>query len=378
MSNKQYFSRGFKQDVPQKSHADKRYNFWDVVDWKIQKYQKHILLFQRDIQPWDVAYLTVAALIYPGQMTNIGIPPGKRGEQFWDITDERVIRVLELRFGATAGKNGYNYDHMELYMIAWMAGVIKILNTAGMEDTVTLNHSRYTDEFVKYWLEVLPKNKEFTQNVPEKFQTVFYNEQAVAGLMGNMRAESHICPFRWQRNKNNGDVYWLDSVPHLVVPALSKMHNGEYGIPRQNMGLGLIQWTNERLYDLLFHQPNYFACGVSMKSQLNFFVHELSTKWAGGKKFGPNNEIPAGEGCKGPFWNLVIAAARAWQNFPQYYDSTAGLYTLAWFDAMITGQNLDGSYNKRMAIANRIDKNMQTGAALSQNLEVVSSRQGSN
>lgn len=200
MTAKKFFTRGFANGVPKNSHADKRFSFWDVVDLKIEKYQKHILNYQKDLQPYDLAYLVVAALIYPGTQTNITAPPGNRGEKYWDVTDERVIRVLDLRLGATAGKDSYNYYWMEVYIIAWMAGVIKILNTNGHENSVSLSHTKYTDAFVKYWLEMLPKHKGFNENVPEKYQTFFYNEQAVAGLMGNMRIESKICPFRWQNN----------------------------------------------------------------------------------------------------------------------------------------------------------------------------------
>lgn len=373
MTAKKFFTRGFANGVPKNSHADKRFSFWDVVDLKIEKYQKHILNYQKDLQPYDLAYLVVAALIYPGTQTNITAPPGNRGEKYWDVTDERVIRVLDLRLGATAGKDSYNYYWMEVYIIAWMAGVIKILNTNGHENSVSLSHTKYTDAFVKYWLEMLPKHKGFNENVPEKYQTFFYNEQAVAGLMGNMRIESKICPFRWQNNLGDHDVYWVDTVADIVKPALTDLPNGKKGLPRQNMGLGLIQWTNERLYKLLFHNPQYFACGISMKSQLNFLMDELVYSSAS-KRFGPNNELPTDGDAVGPFWKLVIAAARAWTNFPQYYDSTAGLYTLAWFDAMITGKNLNKSYVDRMAIASQIDANIQTGAALSENLAVASSQ----
>lgn len=107
------------------------------------------------------------------------------------------------------------------------------------------------------------------------------NEYGVAGLMGNLQAESGLCPYRVQGDFSAGyttSIEYTAKVDSGEISEYDFVHNGPGG-----GGYGLAQWTysvrKQRLYDM-WHARVYPSIG-DVNLALNYLWDELCNDYTG-------------------------------------------------------------------------------------------------
>lgn len=107
------------------------------------------------------------------------------------------------------------------------------------------------------------------------------NEYGVAGLMGNLYAESGLIPYRLQGDFTSGYTTSLDYTRKVDSGQISEydfVHNGPNG-----GGYGLAQWTypprKQALYDMM--KNNSYSSIGSIELAVNYLLYELKTSYTG-------------------------------------------------------------------------------------------------
>lgn len=107
------------------------------------------------------------------------------------------------------------------------------------------------------------------------------NEYGVAGLMGNLQAESGLCPYRLQGDFSNGYATSLEYTSKVDTGEISEsdfVNNGPGG-----GGYGLAQWTypprKQALYDMKINN-SYSSIG-SVELAVAYLLYELKTSYTG-------------------------------------------------------------------------------------------------
>ena len=98
------------------------------------------------------------------------------------------------------------------------------------------------------------------------------NAYGVAGLMGNLQAESGLYPLNVENRSGIDDVAYTVSVDDLSYPADKFAHDG--------FGYGLAQWTYwSRKQNLYQWQKSRGLSICDINGQLAFLMHELETSY---------------------------------------------------------------------------------------------------
>jgi hypothetical protein len=107
------------------------------------------------------------------------------------------------------------------------------------------------------------------------------NEIGVAALMGNLQAESGLCPYRLQGDFSNGYATSLEYTSKVDTGEISEydfVHNGPNG-----GGYGLAQWTfytrKQALYDMK-KSGGYSSIG-SVELACSYLLYELKNTYTG-------------------------------------------------------------------------------------------------
>lgn len=102
------------------------------------------------------------------------------------------------------------------------------------------------------------------------------NEYGVAALMGNLQAESGLCPYRLQGDFSDGWVTSIDyteKVDNGTISEYDFVHNGPNG-----GGYGLAQWTfytrKQGLYDM-YKSGGYDSIG-NVYLAIKYLIYELN------------------------------------------------------------------------------------------------------
>lgn len=100
------------------------------------------------------------------------------------------------------------------------------------------------------------------------------NEYGVAGLMGNLYAESGLIPYRKQ-----GDYTGYPYQPSLdYTNAVKNGTKSEYTFVHDSIGYGLAQWTYYSRKQAYFNYVGQANIG-DLTPTVNFLVHELQTSF---------------------------------------------------------------------------------------------------
>lgn len=370
MSNifKEQFRVGFKNSTAESlgKQAGYNYSIWDVGNWKLNKWLSFIKDYDEDMKIYDLSYLIMAALLYPSKSSYL--IPGYAPVPKWDLTDERIRSVIKLR---NRDFDIYDYSHQlkDVYIIAWMTSAIKFMNSDG--GGPLMRYGKYhLDNLRQKWAQYMANSKdvlEYLQKSP-KYGQLFNSIDCLSGLMGNMTHESHGCPFRWQYDSSKDPITALDE---LRKPILNLLDNSNGRLfPKYYIGLGIIQWTDPRLYRLLFRKKKNWMCGFTLGEQIDTLFYELFRTKTGdpkkGKYFGPNQDIPHSP-LPDYGINILMDAYLVWAQAAEEYHAKgkpfatedSKIWALAWFDGIITGEKLDGTQTSRMQQAGLISKNFQ-------------------
>lgn len=107
------------------------------------------------------------------------------------------------------------------------------------------------------------------------------NEYGVAGLMGNLDAESNLCPYRLQSDFSSGysvSIEYTKKVDNGTITEYDFVHNGPNG-----GGYGLAQWTypprKQALYNMM-ESGGYSSIG-SIELACDYLWYELQGDYAG-------------------------------------------------------------------------------------------------
>ena len=107
------------------------------------------------------------------------------------------------------------------------------------------------------------------------------NEYGVAALMGNLQAESGLCPYRLQGDFSSGYTTSLEYTSKVDSGEISEydfVHNGPNG-----GGYGLAQWTfytrKQALYD--WKRNNGYSSIGSVELAVDYLLYELKTTYTG-------------------------------------------------------------------------------------------------
>lgn len=121
----------------------------------------------------------------------------------------------------------------------------------------------------------------YSRYIWDYFKSKIGNEYGVAGLMGNLEAESGLCPYRLQGDFSSGysaSVTYTANVDSGVISEFDFVNNGPGG-----GGYGLAQWTyytrKQELYDRWKAGP-YSSIG-SIELACDFLWYELQTSFSG-------------------------------------------------------------------------------------------------
>ena len=122
---------------------------------------------------------------------------------------------------------------------------------------------------------------EHAQYIWNYFKAKIGNEYGVAGLMGNLQAESGLCPYRLQGDFSSGystSKTYTDNVDSGAISRYDFTRNGPNG-----GGYGLAQWTfytrKENLYDR-WKSGGYSSIG-SIELACDFLWWELQNSYSG-------------------------------------------------------------------------------------------------
>lgn len=121
----------------------------------------------------------------------------------------------------------------------------------------------------------------YSRYIWDFFKSKIGNEYGVAGLMGNLEAESGLCPYRLQGDFSSGystSVTYTAQVDSGAISEYDFVHNGPGG-----GGYGLAQWTyytrKQALYDRC-KSGGYSSIG-SIELACDHLWHELQTEFSG-------------------------------------------------------------------------------------------------
>lgn len=119
---------------------------------------------------------------------------------------------------------------------------------------------------------------EYGQQIWDKLMLEIGNEYGVAGLMGNLVAESGLIPYRLQSDFTDGystSVEYTNNVDSGIISEYDFVHNGPNG-----GGYGLAQWTyytrKQALYDM--KQSMNVSIG-SVELAITYLIQELNTSY---------------------------------------------------------------------------------------------------
>lgn len=120
----------------------------------------------------------------------------------------------------------------------------------------------------------------YAQQVYQYLKTYIGNDYGVSGLMGNLFAESHICPFVCQGDSsgNYEDSYFatMDELRVMSSYQFERYHLSY--VPSDQVGYSLAQWTT---YSRKANYYNY--CGQSLlgdgQKSMEFLKMELQTSY---------------------------------------------------------------------------------------------------
>jgi len=122
---------------------------------------------------------------------------------------------------------------------------------------------------------------DYSRYIWNYFKDKIGNEYGVAGLMGNLQAESGLCPYRLQGDFTSGystSVTYTANVDSGAISEYDFVHNGPNG-----GGYGLAQWTysprKQNLYDR-WESGGYDSIG-SIELACDFLWYELQTDYSG-------------------------------------------------------------------------------------------------
>jgi len=122
---------------------------------------------------------------------------------------------------------------------------------------------------------------DYSRYIWNYFKDKIGNEYGVAGLMGNLQAESGLCPYRLQGDFTSGystSVTYTANVDSGAISEYDFVHNGPNG-----GGYGLAQWTysprKQNLYDR-WESGGYDSIG-SIELACGFLWYELQTDYSG-------------------------------------------------------------------------------------------------
>ena len=107
------------------------------------------------------------------------------------------------------------------------------------------------------------------------------NEYGVAGLMGNLQAESGLIPYRLQGDFSSGysvSIEYTNNVDSGAISEYDFVNNGPNG-----GGYGLAQWTFSSRKQALFNMKNsggYSSIG-SIELACDYLLYELKTSYPG-------------------------------------------------------------------------------------------------
>lgn len=122
---------------------------------------------------------------------------------------------------------------------------------------------------------------EHAKYIWDYFVNKISNEYGVAGLMGNLQAESGLCPYRLQGDFSSGytrSIEYTANVDNGTISENDFVNNGPGG-----GGYGLAQWTfytrKQELYDR-WQSGGYSSIG-SIELACDFLWYELQTSFKG-------------------------------------------------------------------------------------------------
>ena len=120
---------------------------------------------------------------------------------------------------------------------------------------------------------------DYSKYIWDYFKNAIGNEYGVAGLMGNLQAESGLCPYRVEGDFTTGytkSVAYTADVDAGVITEWEFVNRGYNGSTTQK-GYGLAQWTyysrKQNLYNR-WKSGNYSSIG-DIKLACDFLLWEL-------------------------------------------------------------------------------------------------------
>lgn len=127
---------------------------------------------------------------------------------------------------------------------------------------------------LSYW------DRSYVQMVYQNLLYAIGNDYGVAGLMGNLYAESGICPFRCQGDFSTNYVNSYNvTINTLRTLSSYDFQHYVYGGNPANQGYSLAQWTTYS------RKANYYDfCGQSLlgdgQKSIEFLIYELQTSYS--------------------------------------------------------------------------------------------------
>lgn len=106
------------------------------------------------------------------------------------------------------------------------------------------------------------------------------NEYGVAGLMGNLQAESGLIPYRVQGDFTSGYTYsinYTNNVDNGIISEHDFVHNGPNG-----GGYGLAQWTYYTRKQGMFNMKKQMVVSIGdVNLAINYLIFELNNSFTG-------------------------------------------------------------------------------------------------
>lgn len=122
---------------------------------------------------------------------------------------------------------------------------------------------------------------EYAERIWDYFVEKIGNEYGVAGLMGNLQAESGLIPYRVQGDFSDGYEYSVNYTA-MVDAGLITEEEFVYAGPKGG-GYGLAQWTFSSRKQALFNmgKAGHYSSIGSIDLALDYLWEELCTTFAG-------------------------------------------------------------------------------------------------
>lgn len=142
-------------------------------------------------------------------------------------------------------------------------------------------------EYIDIDGELFMANVTFNQYMPtiwNRLMSAIGNEYGVAGLMGNLYAESGCTPYACQPSRPyNICMIYIANVDNRTISEYNFVHYGcssTGGVATSQLGYGLAQWTfysrKQNLYTYMF--SNGTSIG-NLENQIDFLIQELQTTY---------------------------------------------------------------------------------------------------